>query len=259
MYSECPHTGGKLQPIFGGQADRSAEGVIYVRNARPLDYGEDYFMTEYARQYGRTYLDDEANLRALAQKRLHHIRRWSPGGQLFEIGAACGFFLDEARKSGFSVSGLEISPYAASVARGMGLDVRQAAFPGEDLPSELSAVCAFYVIEHIENQKAVFQTIARMLTRGGIFAFALPSTFGPVMRYNPEQWLQTHPADHFADYSPQSIKRVLALYGMKLVHVRPASYHPARAKGMLRNPWIFKRYADFFAFGDTMEGIAVRI
>lgn len=261
MYTECPHTGGPLSPIHGGKAAVSQEGVIYFRDARSVEYGADYFLSEYKNQYGKTYLEDEANLRAMARRRLQLLLRWCRAGSLFEIGAACGFFLDEARIAGFSVSGLEISPFAAAHARSLGLDVREDSFPGPphaESENKFDAVCAFYVLEHIEDQKAAFSRISRMLKPGGAFMFALPSSFGPTLRWNPERWIETHPADHFADYSPASLQQVLPRYGMRLVQTRPASYHPARARGLLRIPLAFRLYADAFSFGDTMEGLAVK-
>jgi len=265
VYTECPHTGGALTPILAGRADKNQEGVIYVRSAHSVDYGADYFLSEYRNQYGKTYLEDEANLRAMARHRLQHLSRFCRGGHMFEIGAACGFFLDEARAAGFSVSGLEISPFAAAHARSLGLDVREEAFPGpepgpprDSQRALFDAVCAFYVIEHLENQKEAFSQVSAMLKPGGAFMFALPSSFGPTLRYNPERWIQTHPPDHFADYSPSSLKRLLPHYGLRLVHTRPASYHPARARGILKVPLLFRAYARAFSFGDTMEGIAVK-
>lgn len=252
----CPHTGSRLSSILSHRAMRSPEGVIYVNDARSLDYGEDYFLSEYKNQYGRTYLEDEVNLRQMANRRLDRIKGYmKPQSQVFEIGCATGFFLDEARKRGHTVSGIEISPFASAYARdSLGLDVKTEPFG--QTSSTYDAVFAFYVLEHIPDQKFAFQKIADMLKPGGIFAFAIPSSNGPTLRYNPEAWIKTHPQDHFADYSPDSLRQILPHYSMKLCECWPASYHPARARGILRNPWIFRQYANLTCFGDTMEGVA---
>ena len=125
---------------------------------------------------------------------------------MFEIGAACGFFLDEARAAGFSVSGLEISPFAAAHARSLGLDVREEAFPGpepgppRDSPRALfDAVCAFYVIEHLENQKEAFSQVSAMLKPGGaITIIAYRGHAGGLEEATiVEQYLTELPTDQF--------------------------------------------------------------
>ncbi|MBL8022378.1 MAG: class I SAM-dependent methyltransferase [Leptospirales bacterium] len=255
----CPHTGARLTSILDNRAMRSPEGVIYVNDTRSLDYGEDYFLSEYKNQYGKTYLEDEANLRRMANRRLDRIRTYlKPQSSVFEIGCATGFFLDEARKRGYDVKGIEISPFASAYARDtLRLDVKTEPFKAGK--ERYDAIVAFYVLEHMPDQKAAFQVITDMLNPGGIFVFALPSSNGPTFRFSPETWVKTHPRDHFADYSPASLDKILPHYSMKLRATWPASYHPARARGILRNPWIFRRYADFTSFGDTMEGVAQKL
>jgi len=258
--SLCPHTGRPLKTILGGSAYESDDGIIYVAGTHSLDYSEDYFLTEYKKQYGKTYIEDEPNLRLLAQRRLSHIlKSRRPPAEIFEIGCATGFFLDEARKLGYSASGIEISPYASAHAREkLRLNVGTRAFLAEPVSERYDIVCAFYVIEHLPNQRAAFSAISEMLKSGGLFVFALPSSFGPTMRFDPDSWLSTHPCDHFADYSPRSLKKLLPGYGMRLLDARPASYHPQRARGLLRNRFLFRTYANLFCFGDTMEGIAIK-
>ncbi|MCE9598811.1 MAG: class I SAM-dependent methyltransferase [Spirochaetia bacterium] len=255
----CPHTGSRLTSILKDSAMQSPEGVIYVNDTRSLDYGEDYFLSEYKAQYGKTYLEDETNLRSMANRRLNRIEKYlKPGAKIFEIGCATGFFLDEARKRGYQVSGIEISPFASEYARDrLKLDVRTEAFSTAE--TMYDAVFAFYVLEHMDDQRTAFQTIAKMLNRGGIFGFAIPSSNGPTLRYNPDAWIKTHPTDHFADYSPASLQKIFPHYSMKLLDCWPASYHPQRARGLLRNQWLFRRYANLFCFGDTMEGVAQKI
>ncbi len=238
-------------------------GVVYYKHAHNVSYEGDYFLDEYKAQYGRTYFEDETHLRALSRRRLELLAGRTEGS-LFELGCAAGYFLDEARRAGFdSVRGLEISGYAAKHARErLGLDVQTRGFlEADDAPARYDVVAAFYVIEHFAEQRTVFQKIARMLKPGGRFVFALPSVHGPLFEYDPARWEDTHPADHFADYGPGSLRKALKHYGLRLLAARPSSYHPERARGLkgsrLFRPF-YKAYADFACYGDTFEGVAIK-
>lgn len=243
----------------------SLTGALYNLAPRVLSYDADYFLNEYEAQYGKTYLDDEPQLRALARQRLELLASAQRGarGELFELGSAAGFFLDEAARAGYSAQGLEISDYAARHAREkLALDVRTASFDDwRPEPESYEVIAAFYVIEHLPDQPRVFQTIARALKPGGRFVFALPSANGPLLEFNPSRWEETHPADHCIDYDPGSLKRALPLYGMQLAAARPASFRPERARGWKGARWFrpfYKTYALRFAYGDTIEGVAIK-
>lgn len=247
-FARCPHT-----------------SAIYNLAGRFLAYEGDYFLDEYRAQYGRTYLEDEAHIRKLARSRLDLLQSVcgeARGRRLLEPGCATGFFLDEARQRGFETRGLEVSEFAAGYAREtLGLDVRAANFLATDLePESADVIAAFYVLEHFAAQRTVFQKISDTLTLGGCFVFALPSVNGPLFEYDPGGWERSHPADHFVDYSPASLRRTLALYGFELLRTRPASFHPNRARGWKGSklfrplyPW----YARARSYGDTFEGVAV--
>lgn len=256
----------KLGPDYG-VCPRS--GAVYYLAAESKTYEGDYFLSEYAAQYGRTYVEDESHLRDLARRRLS-----LPGSpvqqstndsaedrpRLLEIGCAAGFFLDEARRAGYRCEGLEVSEFAADYGRQqLNLEIQTASFL--DVPLEAEAydvIAAFYVIEHFAQQRTVFQKIADALKPGGAFLFAVPSTNGPLFEYDPNQWQSTHPSDHHADYSPASLRKLLPAYGLTCGAIRPASYHPARArgwKGWLPAP-LYRGYVKMLAYGDTIEGVA---
>lgn len=260
----------KLGPNFG-MCPRT--GTIYSLAARAKSYEGDYFLTEYAAQYGRTYVEDESHLRDLARRRLALLgaastgdTKTNPGAasssrpKLLEIGCAAGFFLDEARTLGFDCAGLEISEFAAGYGRErLGLEIRTASFLDVELePRAYDVIAAFYVIEHFARQRTVFQKIAAALKPGGVFLFALPSTNGPVFEYSPGEWQRTHPEDHFADYSPAALRRLLPAYDLRCAKLRPAAYHPGRARGLKgRLPAaLYRWYANLRAYGDTLEGVA---
>ena len=237
--------------------------VLYDSEARPLDYERDYFLAEYEKQYGRTYMQDEEALRALARRRLSRLRAYAgPPARLFEIGCATGYFLDEARKKNYTVSGCELSSFASDRARGLGLDVATGGFLDLEMPdASLDVIGAFYVLEHIPQQRTLFERISRLLKPGGVLLFALPSTYGPMFMLRPDEWASSHPVDHFADYSPLSLSRALRLYGMRLQRSWPASYHPARVGRFWALPGVRTLYrisAAASSFGDTFEGIALK-
>ena len=231
-------------------------------------YEKDYFNTEYKEQYGKTYLEDEIQLRSLAKKRLQKMKPYlSKEASIFELGCAYGFFLDEATRAGYSSSGIDISQETIQYAKNK---LKAQAFSStlidfNLLENSLDAICAFYVIEHIPQQKTYFKKIATSLKKGGIFAFALPSIYGPLFRHHPQKWLSTHPKDHFVDYSPKSIKKVLTLYDLSLVKLWPPSFHPERLKFYPKFytktklfSSIYKIYAQALSYGDTIEGIAIK-
>jgi 2-polyprenyl-3-methyl-5-hydroxy-6-metoxy-1,4-benzoquinol methylase len=268
-----PHTGELLQA--SGWSDDyliSPLGSVHYRKAASLNYDENYFLTDYKNQYGISYIEDEENLRKTARRRLNILKKSDlldlHGKSILEIGSAAGFFLDEARKEGLLTEGIEISDFASEYAvKHLGLNVHNADFFSYT-ESRLNSgavydvIAAFFVIEHFSDQKKIFQYISRLLKPNGIFLFALPSINGPVFQCDIQKWIESHPQDHFADYSPKSLKRILPLYKMNLRQIYPSSYHQERACGLKKiflNKSLYKNICDLTGYGDTMEGTAVKL
>lgn len=262
----CPHLKLPCTPLLGA-ADYfcSPSGAIYSGAARSLTYSDNYFLEEYSKQYGRTYAEDEPNLRSLARRRLERsLLPRIARGDLLEIGCASGFFLEEARLAGFAVQGLEVSAFAAEQARSRGLDVQTGSFLEYEATRRFDVLAAFYVLEHFPDQREALERVSRLIKPGGFFLFALPSTNGPLFLCNREGWIKTHPEDHFADYSPRSLQRILPEYGLKVLHTMPASHHPERSCGLWRtlhqlHPELYRFFARRFSYGDTMDGIALKV
>ena len=255
-------------------------GVIYYTKAKhatdPDFYESDYFNSRYEAQYGHSYLQDETHLRRLARRRLSFLARYQkPSGKLLEIGSAMGFFLDEARSRGYNeVAGIETSQYASDYShKTFNLEVITQNFlnypnPPDDSKNKerdekrFDAICCYYTLEHFPEQRKAFIKIAKLLKTGGILSLALPSSNGPLFNRHLKQWEASHPDDHFADYSPQSLAKVLPLYGLRILKAWPASYHPERWGKVWEAPplhLLYRFYANSFTYGDTMEAIAIKV
>ena len=262
----CPHTGKPGKPLRNlPGVFRYPSGFLSWSEARSLSYDDAYFLEEYENQYGRTYLEDEPTLRNLARRRLDFIEKESARNRtesnpaLLEIGCATGFFLSEARDRGYRVKGVETSLFASEFGRNqMGLSIDAVPFLDWNSQEQFDVIAAFFVLEHIPDQRQMLHKIESLLRPGGIFLFALPSFFGPSFRCDREGWLKQHPLDHFVDYDPGSLCRVLRLYGMDCVRIRPSSYHRERSCGFWKKlpEVLYRKFANRIKFGDTMEGFA---
>lgn len=104
------------------------------------------------------------------------IPRFVDDGMVLEIGAATGARLNALRELGWKrLSGIEIVPAAADVARRAGFDVSVG--PAESVIRELPSaafdvVIASFVLEHLLDPFGLTREVARVLKPGGQFLFS---------------------------------------------------------------------------------------
>jgi 2-polyprenyl-3-methyl-5-hydroxy-6-metoxy-1,4-benzoquinol methylase len=198
-------------------------------------YDSQYFSDEGAWVCGYwkgSYIENEAKLRAEAREALPHIGRSS--GRLLEIGPAGGFFLDEARRVGFDVTGIELNAEMAEWGRAnLGLDIMCGMF--EDAPVEpcsFDVVVAQDVLEHVRDPRAFVRRAASLLRPGGIFfvrgpleqssrdAFYLAvreyAKRGPLVRQEPPYHLQGFVRKSFDMAVSQAGLRMAAFHAQPL-------------------------------------------
>jgi len=243
-------------------------GLVFNVNCRSLSYDRDYFISEYERQYGRTYPEDFDNIYNLSIQRIKKILNCSRKKNelsLLDIGSAAGFFLKAAKDSGIQkVKGIEISAFASDYCRkNFSIDVIESSFEDTVINEKFDIVTSWFFIEHISDSLTSMERIYRMLNKGGIFGLAVPSCFGPMYVFRKNEWIKTRPVDHRIDLSPKAAKIVLKKLGFKTIKVIRSGYHPERI--VSRNSILFKPFDlcyDMFtratAFSDTIEIYAVK-
>jgi SAM-dependent methyltransferase len=142
------------------------------------------------------YLDEEAGRRVTANRLLDLVAR-HPGGRLLDVGCGHGLLLDEARRRGYEVEGLEISEGAAAHAGGrLGLPVREV--PLETLGAQDEArwdvVVLADVLEHLEDPAAALARCHALLTPGGELVVVTPDPSSRAARLAGSRWWGYLPA-----------------------------------------------------------------
>ena len=245
-------------------------GAVHNASHRALPYDSAYFNEEYRAQYGKTYVEDFDNIYRLSRGRLELIlnllkRSGSAPDSLLDLGSAYGFFLKAAADAGFrDVTGLEISDHAAGYCRDtFQIPVITSGFDDADLVPGFRVITAWYFLEHVPDTRSALERITSLLEPDGIFAFSMPSLFGPQFLLHREEWCAAHPEDHRVDISPRIIKKALKELGYRRVVTRPGGIHPRRffpplLAGLGAARSLYSGISKIVSFSDTMEVYAVK-
>ena len=271
---ECPICGSsKKEPQLAELSLCLTCGAVYNLAWEVIVYEDDYFTNGYKVQYGRTYEEDFPQIYAAAQNRLariNHIQKKynrsnTKKKSLLDIGCALGFFLKAASDAGFAnVEGIEVSSYAADYCKkNYNFHVRCEPFEQVAEIGTFDVISAWYFLEHCENPIDVTAKIYASLPHGGIFAFSVPSIFGPMYSFKRQEWAATRPKDHLIDLSPHSVKVLLRKVGFRKVKVYAAGFHPERV--VPEDSFFYNVFAKLYrlftaksGYSDTIEVYAVK-
>ena len=216
-------------------------------------YTEEYFVqcSESCGAHGRhAYMEEVAQSgteRPRAAARLDRVVLQQLGrrGRLLEVGCGPGFLLDEFRKLGWQVLGLEISPFAVQFAREhLGLSVELGDIEPERFPgAQADAVFLGDVLEHLPEPVGALRTVRHWLSPGGVAIIAVPSTLNllsarlGLIGYGMRRRFKTLriPPYHLFEYTPSTLPRVIRAAGLRPVWLRQSAV-PLGKMGLRGSP-----------------------
>jgi SAM-dependent methyltransferase len=209
-------------------------------------YDRDYFQSDGAAKGYADYASLEIGVRRTARGRLRRIERLLPretdrdsyrghtplpSRRMLEIGCGTGLFLDEAGKAGWNCEGIEVSEYAAQVARDRGLRVTCA--PIEELSAPqgtYECVALWDVIEHVRDPAGVLRLAADSVRPGGLLALSTGDVTSLCARLSGSVWHLFNLPEHVFFFSPMSLRLLLERAGCEVARVQrevnwvPVSY-----------------------------------
>jgi len=150
------------------------------------------------------------------------IARVKPGGKVLEIGAASGFFLEQARAHGLDPAGIEPSRACQRIIREeLGIPVlagslEEAAIP----PGTFDAVALFQTIEHFDDPLAGLQKMASALKPGGLIVITTPNQAGWFARIARRRWYEYKPKEHLYYFTPRTLARMLEAAGFERIEAK---------------------------------------
>jgi SAM-dependent methyltransferase len=189
-------------------------------------YGKEYF-------HGNEYLDyvaEQESLRLNFRDRIRTLHELVPdmaARDLFEIGCAYGFFLDEVKGAVRSASGIDISRDAVRYARDvLGVSARQGDYLAFTAPQQFGAIVMWDTIEHLKRPDLFLQKAARDLLPGGVLAITTGDIESLNARLRGHKWRLIHPPTHLQYFSVRTLHALLDRHGFDAIHVS----HPGNSR-----------------------------
>jgi SAM-dependent methyltransferase len=174
----------------------------------PLDMWKNYVSI-----VDEAYLKNATSRKATSQKICKRLLRYAPSGKLLDIGCATADFLDVAKEH-YSVEGLELSSWSATIARSRGFKIHGSFLSEIEPPAQYDVITLWGVIEHFESPLKEANQIARLLKPGGILALWTGDMDGMFSKMMGKAWWNIQ-GQHIQYFTKSSLTRMMKEAGLK--------------------------------------------
>jgi len=172
------------------------------------------------------YLEEETARERTFARSLHQLHRLAaPPGRLLDVGCYTGVFMKLAAREGWDVTGVELSVWAAAIARQSGggpVFSRPLEESGLEAQS-FDVISLWDVIEHLSHPAAMLKNVHRLLKTGGIVAVSTHRMDSPAARLLGRRYPFLMDM-HLVHFSRPTLNRMLQECGFEVLawrrHVR---------------------------------------
>ncbi len=227
----CGQAAARLYHVVNGvRIVRCRRCALLYRQDMPSDLGklyqEAYYRAEDTDQErwagSGDYIKDHDRLLRVFDEHIADLERLERPGSLLDVGCALGFLLEAARRRGWSVTGSDISAFAAQYAqREFGITVHVGTIDSVNLPeAAFDVVTAFEFIEHVPDPRSALERLRKCLREGGLLVLTTPNAGSWRARLRPARFPGFCDQTHLTFFTAGTLKRFLSEAGFETVEIR---------------------------------------
>ncbi len=155
----------------------------------------------------------------MLKKKVKLISSYAEKGTLLDIGAGTGDFLNQAKKSGWDVTGIEPSASARKRAFDKGINLFEVEAEVED--RKFDVITMWHVLEHVPDVEKQIEWIKNHLSIDGVLIVAVPNFNSYDAKYYKKFWAAWDVPRHLHHFSSKSIKTLFEKNGFNLIEQKP--------------------------------------
>lgn len=166
------------------------------------------------------YFQKEKYYRQASQRIIDNIKKYKKDGRFLDVGCFCGLLLEEARKQGFKIYGVEKEKLAAKLAqKRLNINIIDQDFE-QYRNGHFDVITLIDVLEHLPNLRKILIKIRKMLNKNGILYLQSPNIEGLMFRLTKGKWNWLLPPNHLYQFSTKSLKKILRENGFNILSVK---------------------------------------
>jgi 2-polyprenyl-3-methyl-5-hydroxy-6-metoxy-1,4-benzoquinol methylase len=194
-----------------------------------------YYQNNFRYTAGETNEDSIRERSRIILKKLMHFN--ARGESLLDVGSGYGYFLDEAKRGGLTVTGIEPNSSLAdiSINRSVGTIYQGTleSYFRKNQKKRFDFITFIHVIEHMPHPKKILQMAGKLLSPDGILYIETPNLDSHLYRAENNDYTFLTPPDHLWVLSRKSFLNVLGK-GYYIKHISTYSY-PEHFMGVIKS------------------------
>jgi len=173
-------------------------------------------------------------------------------GRVLDIGCGSGSTMEELRRLGCKVCGIEPNPKAAQACIEKGLDVACGVLDSLDYTDNFfDTVMMMNVVEHLPSPKRTLEKVYRILKPGGHVYIYCPNANSYMAAFFDEFWRGWHVPFHLYHFTPETMSRLIRTTPFKIITMRavtPDFVFPGSLGALIANRWKSFRWINKTSF-----------
>lgn len=145
---------------------------------------------------------------------------------LVDFGCGDGWYLSANRSRGFSLAGFEPhSKFTENLSCRLGIPIfSELKSLFEMHEDKTDVVTMHFVLEHLTNLNEAFETVNRLLKKGGIFYFVIPNIASWETKLFGKKWHNLDPPRHISFPEPKAISELARKWGFTIISEKNKSF-----------------------------------
>jgi 2-polyprenyl-3-methyl-5-hydroxy-6-metoxy-1,4-benzoquinol methylase len=162
------------------------------------------------------------------KRRYEFVKEKITNKTALDFGCGAGGFLDLAKKSASSVSGIELEKALQPSFKQRDLDVFENLAKAQEENNKYDVITAFHVVEHLQNPKEILMELSKLLEEGGEMIVEVPNSDDALLTLYKSKDFQkfTYWSQHLFLFNSKTMSELIEQTGLKLNWIKHIQRYP---------------------------------